>query len=194
MVVNLKDLPRRYYTLEEYFALERAGEARYEYWSGEIVCMSGGSQQHAIISRNIIINIGQQLAGGRCQAFTSDMAVKTPSLPPYRYPDLSAVCGQPIFESVEGIAVLTNPILIVEVLSPGTESRDRNEKRTAYQAIPSFQEYILIAQDAPHITHYLKQNELWSRNDYADLKTVIVLPSAGCRLSLGEVYHGVEFE
>jgi len=194
MAVNPKDLLRHYYTLEEYFALERVGEARYEYWNGEIVCMSGGTLQHAIISGNFIINLGRQLAGGKCRAFTADMAVKTPFLPPYRYPDLSVVCGRPAVEDIEGIAVLTNPVLLVEVLSPGTENRDRNEKRNAYQALPSLQEYVLVEQKSPHLTHYAKENDQWSRRDYADLNTVIELPSIGCRLSLGEIYEGVEFE
>jgi Uma2 family endonuclease len=194
MAVNPKDLLRHYYTLEEYFALERVGEARYEYWHGEIVCMSGGSLQHAISSSNFIINLGRQLAGGQCRAFTADMAVKTPFLPPYSYPDLSVVCGRPAVEDIEGIAVLTNPVLLVEVLSPGTESRDRNEKRNAYQALPSLREYLLVEQNSPHLTHYIKEHDQWSRRDDADLNTVIALPSIGCRLSLGEVYEGVEFE
>jgi len=193
MVANPKDLPRRHYTLEEYFALERVGEARYEYWDGEIVCMSGGTPEHAIISGNLYLSLGQQIAGRKCRAFTADMAIKTPIMPPYRYPDLSIVCGQPDYEFVEGIGTLTNPTLVIEVLSPGSESRDRNEKRTAYQALSSLQEYILVSQDAPHITHYLKQNDQWSRNDCGDLQMTIELPSVGCRLSLVEVYEGVDF-
>ncbi len=193
MVANPKDLPRRYHTLEEYFALERVGDARYEYWNGEIVCMSGGTSQHAIICSNIQMNIGRQLAGRKCRVFSADLSIKTSNLPPYRYPDMSVVCGQPAFEYIAGIAILINPILVVEVLSPGTESHDRNEKRAAYQALPSLQEYILVAQDAPHLTHYLKQDDQWSRNDYADRGAVIELSSIDCRLSLAEVYDGVEF-
>jgi Uma2 family endonuclease len=193
MAANLKDLPRHYYTIEEYFAIERAGKARYEYWDGEIVCMSGGTPQHSTISSNIHFRLRQQLAGGNCRAWTSDMAVNTPLLPPYRYPDVSVACGRPVFETVEGIGVLTNPVLLVEVLSPGTAGRDRNEKRTAYQALPTLQEYLLVSQDTPHITHYVRQGEEWVRTDHADLAAAILLPSLGIELALGDIYEGVEY-
>lgn len=194
MAVNLQDLPRHYYTLGEYFALERAGHARYEYWDGEIVCMSGGSEQHGRIGGNVYFTLRQQLTGGPCEAFTSEHPIKTPTLPPYRYPDVSVACGKAVFEKIEGMDALTNPTLIVEVLSPGTASRDRKEKRAAYQALPSVMEYLLIAQDAPHLTHFLRQAETWTRTDSSDLTAAITLPSIECVLALSDVYVGVEFE
>ncbi|HZS09382.1 MAG TPA: Uma2 family endonuclease [Blastocatellia bacterium] len=193
MAANLKDPPRHHYTLEEYFALERVGVARYEYWNGEIVCMSGGSRRHVRISGNVYFSLRQQLAGRPCDTFTGDLQIKTPLLPPYRYPDVSVVCGQPDFENIEGFDVLVNPVLIVEVLSPGTASRDRNEKREAYQALPSLREYLLISQDAPHITHYLRQADGWARHDYGDLAATVDLPSVQCRMSLMDVYYRVDF-
>lgn len=197
MAANLKDPPRHYYTLEEYFALERAGQARYEYWDGEIVCMSGGTEAHIRISGNVYFTLRQQLAGRPCEAFTSDLQIKTPLLPPYRYPDVSVACGKAIFEKIEGMDALTNPRLIVEVLSPGTESRDRKDKRAAYQALPTVMEYLLIAQDIPHLTHFLRQPETqpetWTRADYSDLTATIALPSIECVLALSDVYVGVEF-
>ena len=192
MVANPKDLPRHYHTLDEYYSLERAGDARYEYWNGEIVCMSGGTLPHATISGNLYLSIGGQIAGGKCRAFTADMAIKIPMLPPYRYPDLSVVCGQPNIEKISGMTTLTNPILIVEVLSPDSESRDQNEKREAYHALSSLQEYLVVAQNLPHIAHYLRKNDKWLRSDYADMDKVIELPSINCRITLKEVYDGVD--
>jgi Uma2 family endonuclease len=194
MAANLKDLPRHFHTLEEYFALEWIGDARYEYWDGEIVCMSGGTRQHATISGNVYLIIGQQLKGKNCRAFTADLPIKTPTLPPYRYPDASVGCGQLIFEKVDRIETLTNPILIVEVLSPGTERRDRQEKRAAYQALPSVMEYLLVAQDAPHVTQYVRQSDGWARFDYGDLASTVNLSSVQCLLPLSEVYDGVDFD
>jgi Uma2 family endonuclease len=193
MAADLKDLSRHFYTLKEYFALERAGDARYEYWNGEIVCLSGGSEQHGRISGNVYFALRQQLAGRNCEAFTSEHPIKTPSFPPYRYPDVSVACGKAVFEKIEGIDALTNPMLVVEVLSPATESRDRKEKREAYQALPSVMEYLLIAQDTPHITRFLRQSDTWARSDFGDLDATIELPSIQCVLSLRDVYVGVEF-
>ncbi|HEY9232420.1 MAG TPA: Uma2 family endonuclease [Blastocatellia bacterium] len=194
MAANLKDIPRRFYTLDEYFALERIGDARYEYWQGDIVCMSGGSQRHGRIGGNLYFLLRQQLVGSNCEAFTGDLPIKTPRLPPYRYPDASAACGKAEFERIEGIDALTNPTLVVEVLSPATESRDRHDKRIAYQSLPSLMEYLLIAQDAPHVTHFLRQGDIWSQSEYTDLDLRIALPSVGCVLALRDVYLGIEFE
>ncbi len=117
MVANLKSLPRHHYSLKEYFALEKTGEARYEYWDGDIVCMSGGTPKHYILSGTIFYQIRQQLEGKNCQAYTEGIPIKTPKLPPYRYADMSVVCGASQFENMRGIHALVNPLLVVEVLS-----------------------------------------------------------------------------
>lgn len=194
MVASLKDLPRLYYRLEEYFALEAAGEARYEYWNGDVLCMSGGTPQHAAISFNIAYQMRRKLRRSGCRVFNADMAIKTPLAPPYRYPDASVVCGKPVYEKVDKFDTLTNPTIIVEVLSPSTLILDKTLKRDAYQAIPSLQEYLLIAQDAPQITHYLRQDEQWLRQDYGGLATTFELPTLGCQIGLSEIYEGVEFD
>ena len=194
MVANLKSLPRHYYTLEEYFALEKAGEARYEYWDGDIVCMSGGTPKHYILSSNIHLKIGRQLEGKKCQAFTEGIPIKTPKLPPYRYADMSVVCGDSQFENMRGIYALVNPLLVVEVLSSTTEEVDKKEKRIAYQALRSLQEYLLIAQDAPQITQYIRQGDFWVVKDYAGLSEVIELPSIKGLLSFADVYNGISFD
>ena len=194
MVANLKNLPRHYYTLEEYFALEKAGEARYEYWDGDIVCMSGGTPKHYILSSNIHLKIGPQLEGKKCQTFTEGVPIKTPKLPPYRYADMSVVCGESQFENMRGIYALVNPLLVVEVLSSTTEEVDKKEKRMAYQALRSLQEYLLIAQDAPLITQYIRQGDFWVVKDYTDLADTVELPSIQGVLSLAAVYNGVPFD
>src|SRR5438105_15949666 len=87
--------PQHGYTLAEYFALEQASEVRYEYWQGEVFAISGASPAHAQIQINLITLLRLQLRGRPCRIFSSDMRLKVPSLPPYRYPDLSALCGEP---------------------------------------------------------------------------------------------------
>ena len=193
MLANTQKLRRPYYSLEAYFALEKLGEDRYEYWDGDIFCMSGGSKHHAMIASNIHREISSKLKGSKCRAFTSEMSIKTPSLPPYRYPDASVVCGELKFESMQGIEVLTNPILVIEVLSSTTEDVDRNEKRLAYQALPSMMEYLLIAQNAPQITRYARQGNFWQRSDFGDPNGSIELTSIDCQIALAEIYEGVVF-
>jgi Uma2 family endonuclease len=194
MASNRKDVPYHYYSLDEYYALEQASDARFEYWDGDIICMSGGSTEHAQIAGNIFFRLRLQLSGGHCRVFISDQAVKTPTLPPYRYPDVTVVCGELHAERIHGLDALINPVLIVEVLSPTTASRDHNEKFMAYQALPSFREYLLIAQDAPRITHYTRQaDDSWLCEEVTDLSAALLLDSIGCRLSLSEIYEEVRF-
>ncbi|MGE3535997.1 MAG: Uma2 family endonuclease [Candidatus Tectimicrobiota bacterium] len=186
--------PQRRYTLEEYFALERASEGKYEYWYGEVYAMSGASPAHVQIQINLITLLSLQLRGRSCRLFSSDMRLKVPDFPPYRYPDLSALCGESVFESIGGLDVLTNPALIIEILSPSTEAFDRGDKFTYYKSIPSFREYLLIAQHRPHVGHYIKQNNaIWSYQEYNELGLTLTLPALDCHLALEEVYRAVTF-
>jgi Uma2 family endonuclease len=194
MAANLKNLPRNYYTLEEYFALEKASDARYEYWDGDLVCMSGGTPKHYILSSNIHLQLGQQLKGKKCQAYTEGIPIKTPKLPPYRYADGSVVCGESRFENMRGIHALVNPLIVVELMSPTTAEADKGEKRIAYQAIKSLQEYLLVSQDEPQVTQYIRQGDFWVVKDYADLSAMLELPSINGQLSLAAVYADVSFD
>ena len=117
-----------------------------------------------------------------------------PSAPPYRYGDTSAVCGQPQFETIGGVDALTNPALIIEVLSKSTEGYDRGDKFTHYKSIPNFQEYLLVAQHRPHVTHLVKQADgSWNQREYNELDAVVKLASLDCDLSLREIYEAVSF-
>src|SRR5438094_6974488 len=100
-VCAVSSLPREWFSIEEYFALERASERRFEYRDGEVVCMSGGSRQHAAIARNILRRLANTL-GPACQAYGSDLAVYVPGGLPYRYPGASVVCGEARFRSING--------------------------------------------------------------------------------------------
>jgi Uma2 family endonuclease len=194
MAANLKDLPRRHYTLEEYFALERVGEARYEYWDGDIICMSGGSERHYTISDNLFLRLSRLVEGRNCRAYSGGVPIDTPSLPPYRYPDASVVCGKPVFANISGIDALTNPILVIEVLSPGTEHLDKEAKRYAYQKLPSVKEYLIVSQDAPHITQYQRQGRRWARKDFGDLKSSLELTSINSQILMSDIYEGITFD
>jgi len=186
--------PKRKYTLEEYFELERSTNERLEYWNGEIFSMSGGSDEHDQIESNTHLSLRLALRERECRVFTGNMRIKVPSLPPYRYGDVSALCGQPIFEKIGGVDTLTNPALIIEVLSESTEAYDRGDKFTHYKSIPTLREYLLIAQHRPHITQYYKQEDgSWGYREVNNVSTSLYLPSVDCVLELSEVYRDVIF-
>ncbi len=186
--------PKRKYTLEEYFDLELSTNERFEYWNGEVFSMSRGSDQHDQIESNTHLSLRVALRERECRVFTGNMRIKVPSLPPYRYGDVSALCGQPIFEKIGGVDALTNPVLIIEVLSDSTEAYDRGDKFTHYKSIPSLREYLLIAQHRPHITQYVKQEDgSWSYLEVNDRSASVHLPSLDCVLELSELYQDVVF-
>jgi Uma2 family endonuclease len=187
--------PERRYTLEEYFELERTSEERFEYWNGEVFCMSGVSPEHDQIESNMNFYLRMKLSGRSRRVFLANMRIKVPSAPPYRYADLSALCGEPKFEDIGGVGALTNPSLIVEILSPSTEAYDRGDKFTRYKSISSFSEYLLVAQHRPHVTHLYKQPDgTWIHTEANDLAATLELVSLGCELPLSEIYRGVSFD
>ncbi|NOT60422.1 MAG: Uma2 family endonuclease [Acidobacteria bacterium] len=194
MFGNLKDVSARLYTLEEYFALEQSGEGRYEYWDGDIICMSGGTQQHAQISENMFYLLRTKLRGSTCSSKAAETPIKTPQWPPYRYPDTSVYCGKPAYEKDNGIDVLLNPTLVIEVLSPATARLDHGKKKEAYQDLPSLQQYLLISQHEVHLTLYTRIGNKWQRHDFTDLQDRMALVSINCELALKDVYENVEFE
>jgi Uma2 family endonuclease len=187
--------PSQKYTLEEYFALELASEEKYEFWNGEVFCMSGASLAHNRIAMNIGTEAHSQLRERGCQALPADMRVKVPAYPPYRYPDLSALCGSPEIENIGGLDVLTNPALIIEVLSKSTEGFDRGDKFTYYKSIPSFSEYLLVAQHRPHVSQFVRQeNGVWSFMEFNDPADMVRCAAVPCALALREIYRDVTFE
>lgn len=185
--------PKRKYTLDEYFALEIASNERYEYFDGDVFCMSGVSESHSQIESNLNLALRLALRERPCRVFVANMRIKVPSLPPYRYSDLSALCGKPVFEEIGGVDTLTNPTLIVEVLSDSTEAYDRGDKFTHYKSIQSFGEYLLVAQHRPHITQYVKQAGGWTYAEVNDRLASVRLSSIDCSLELSDVYRDVSF-
>lgn len=182
------------YTLDAYIELEKSSEERLEFWGGNIWSMSGGSSAHDQVQGNTYFALRLKLQGKPCRVFLSDMRVKVPAYYPYRYPDLSALCGEAKFEKFKGLDVLINPQLIVEILSDLTEAFDRGDKFTYYKSIESFSEYLLIAQHRPHVTQYVKQaDKSWSYTEVNDLSEKIYVASLDCELSLDELYGDVVF-
>jgi len=190
----VRALKDQIYTLEEYLELDHNSEEKIEFWDGHVFTLAGASASHNRIQRNAIVSLATKLRGRGCEVFPSDMRVGVPAYPPYRYPDLSALCGQANIQTLGKQDILTNPQLIVEVLSDSTAEFDRGYKFTYYKSIASFTEYVLIAQDRAHVTQFTKQSENgWLHREYNDIKDKFHLASLDCELELSELYEGVEF-
>lgn len=185
---------RHNYTLEEYAELEMASEERLEFFEGNVWSMAGASSKHEDIVSNCITELKTKLRGRGCKVYGSNLRVKVPIYPPYRYPDITAICGERTFENFYGLEVLVNPSLIVEILSPSTHLFDAGDKFTYYKSIESFTEYLLIAQDKPHIILYTKQSaDAWLHREFNSLEDKIYLSSIDCEISVAEIYLDIEF-
>jgi Uma2 family endonuclease len=186
-------LPKQKYTLEEYFQIEQESSERFEYFDGEAVSKCGFSEKKDALLSNLSCSFKIKLSGKKCRLFLANMRLKVPSLPPYRYSDGSALCGDAVFEKIGGVDVLVNPQLIIEILSDSTEKFDRDQKFKHYKSIESFSEYLLISQEAYFVVHYLKHNEkFWMQTEYDKLEGVISLKTLDCELTLAEIYEDIE--
>ncbi|MCY7348076.1 MAG: Uma2 family endonuclease [Pyrinomonadaceae bacterium] len=178
-------------TLEEYLEFDYNAEGRYEYFDGEVIEMSGGSPEHSLLGSRLSRLLGNQLDLKGCLAYSSEVKIKVPTMLPYRYGDVSALCGQPIYELFGKQRLLTNPSLIVEVLSPSTEKYDRVSKLKAYKSIESLREYMLVWQDRKFVMLFTKHNEkFWFQSEYVGGET-LKLESLECDLSVDEIYQGI---
>lgn len=182
------------YSPEEYLELERRAEARHEFVDGIIYAMAGESLSHSRICINLAGEVRAKLKGKNCEALSPNMKVRAESKGMFAYPDLSVVCGEPIFHDKQR-DVLLNPKVIIEVLSPSTRRYNQTKKFFRYRKeLPSLTNYILIYQDAPFVEHHEKQPDgRWTHNAADGIEDILQIPSIEIELSLREIYDRVEF-
>jgi Uma2 family endonuclease len=183
---------KRYYTEEEYFALEEASEIKHEFYRGEIFAMSGGSVNHNRIARNVLTTLDTGLQGRRCEAFGGDLRVLVETYGLYTYPDVMVVCGG-IEVAEKRNDTITNPQVIIEVLSPSTQAYDQGEKFTFYRTIPTLQEYVMIHQEKPHVEHFRRQENGWLLTDLTALDETLALQSISVEIPFHRIYARVDW-
>ncbi len=155
--------------------------------------MGGTTSTHSLINANATALIWHALRGKPCRTYTSDVRIHVPATGLYTYPDLSVICGR-VEHSLENPISVTNPRLLVEVLSRSTEAHDRGAKFAHYRSIPALQEYLLLSQDEPLAeVFFRKENGRWELTPVRGLEGVVPLQSLGIELPLAGIYDGVEF-
>jgi Uma2 family endonuclease len=174
-------------SVEEYLEFERDSEVRHEYVGGVTYAMTGASRRHNRIAGRIYRRLSDIAEGGTCRTFISDMKVLTPDGLGY-YPDVMVACAdEPEDEYTE-----TEPCLIVEVVSPNTESKDRREKLVAYRKIPTLEAYLVVDQKRRHVERYFRdENGEWNRAELTGEGRFPVPCPPGAELSLAEIYKGL---
>jgi Uma2 family endonuclease len=198
-------LPRekiRTYTEEEYLSLEREADERHEYIDGYIYAMAGESDEHGDICVNLVRELSTALKGKPCKVKTKDTKVRSGPLPSiknsikglYSYPDVIVICGEPQFLDKHK-EVVTNPTVIIEVLSDSTEQFDRIEKFFRYKNwCPSLKEYLLVWQNAPIVEHYsCYEKDVWRYGVYYGTDSSFVINSIETTMLLSEIFDRVSF-
>ena len=186
---------RRRYTVAEYLEIEQKTGQKHSFINGLLFPIPGGTIPHSRIGGNVYFELRQELASRpNLEVFNSDTKIYMPSLGIYHYPDALVVAGTPV-EAQEEIGSVTNPILIIEVLSGSTGAYDRGLKFTEYQTLPSFTEYVLIHQDRPQMDLFFREEKnLWRTSEVSGLESEVYFQSIGVKLSLSKIYHNVSFE
>lgn len=182
-------------TAEEYLLREAASEYKSEYIDGEIVAMSGGSKEHSLIAVNLATILNVALEDKPCRVFNSDMRLQVEEQRMYVYPDVMVVCGG--IELVPGRNdMLTNPVVIVDVLSPATRGYDRVKKFKHYRRIPSLLAYILVDSEQVHVTCLIRENdpERWTIEMFDSLTDVLGITALDVEIPLWRIYQKTVFE
>jgi Uma2 family endonuclease len=185
---------KTYYTREEYLMLEDQAEYKSEYYNGEIFAMAGGSRNHSVICFNLNRRTGEAIDNKDCVGFDSNMKLDIPKANLFIYPDVMVVCGEIEFSENRN-DILQNPVLVIEVLSPKTESFDRGKKFGYYRTVPSIQEYVLVSQAEPVVEVFYKQDEkTWQYTVVKGLDETVVFQTLQCEIALKDIYQKVAWE
>jgi Uma2 family endonuclease len=176
------------YTYEEYLVYERASELKHEFEAGEILPMAGGSPRHSALASRVGAAVENTRPPG-CTGFQSDMRIRVLATGRATYPDVSMVCGPIELDAADTSGTtITNPALLVEVLSPSTEEFDRVSKWRDYQLIPSLREFVLVSQDSRVEIYRREASGSW---EYLDVREGSVTLATGVRLDLSTLYENL---
>jgi Uma2 family endonuclease len=177
-------------SIEEYLELEEnSPDTRYEYLDGYVYMMSGGSANHATIGGNIFALLKNKLRGGSCRVYNSDVRVRV-SEKRYFHPDVTVTCSPRDRGNTD---LIQSPRLVVEVLSPSTEARDRGRKLQCYLSCPTIEEYVLADSRSMRIEIYRKVRERWIYDAF-DAGDEVEFASLNVRFAIAEAYEDVVFD
>jgi len=178
--------PRHHYTFAEYLDLEEVARVRHEYYDGEIYAIAGGTPEHAAMAAAITAALAGQLTSTRCRVYSSDLRVRILATGLATYPDVTVICG-PSERDPESATHVTNPAVVVEVLSSGTADYDRGEKLEHYRRIASLEAIVLVDHGSPRIDLWTREGSAWRTRTFGEGEQ-LSLDTIGCTLAVDEVW------
>lgn len=183
-------------TVEDYLKIEEESQMKYEFHNGFIYAMAGGTLNHGLICGNVFGEIRQKIKelNKSCRPMTSEIKLYVETANSFLYPDAMVTCEE-IEKSTSDSNAITNPVIIIEVLSKSTAAYDRSDKFFMYQQLSSLQEYILIEQSKPQIEVYRRaSSDLWEINRIQGLDEQLYLKSIDALIALSDIYEDIIFE
>jgi Uma2 family endonuclease len=175
------------YTFAEYIALDEQSDSKHELVNGEIYAIARGTPEHGRLAMRVAALLSNALVGRPCEVFSSDVRVRVLDTGLATYPDLTVVGGHLDIDP-ENRNTITNPVVIVEVLSDSTEDYDRRDKFRHYRRIPSLRDYLLVDQHEGRIEHYQRNgDDTWTLREVAP--PGVVRLSIGAEIPVAEVYR-----
>lgn len=179
---------RQRYSFREYLALEETSPVKHEFMDGHVWAMAGGTPEHAAIAVNVASLLREQLRGRPCRVFSSDLRVRVLTTGLGTYPDVTVVCDALEADPDDPKAnTVTNPRVVVEILSPSTEEYDRGEKLANYKRVPSLQEIVLVAHDTRRLEVWRRRGDTWALEVTSE-EGAARIGALDCTLELSDVY------
>ncbi|XWK88354.1 MAG: Uma2 family endonuclease [Phormidium sp.] len=181
----------KYMTPQEYLDWEEQQPIKYEYINGEVYAMTGGTLAHNSIALNLASNLKTHVRGKGCKVFMADAKLGVSENGPFHYPDVMVTCDE---RDRNAKKVIYHPSIIVEVLSPSTESFDRGKKFQQYRRISTLKEYVLISAEQVTVEVFrLNDRGIWELYTYIEGEE-IYLSSFDFRCAIELLYEDVVLE
>lgn len=175
-------------TASEFFAWEGEQLDKHELCYGEAFSMAGGTVEHARLTAKVTVQLANRIGGGDGDVYSSELAVEIDAAGHFAYPDATVVCG-PVERSEHGPAV-TNPTVVVEVLSPSTAPWDRGGKLDRYRRLPSLQAVVFVSTDRARADAVVRDGDRWVLVD-PDADGRLALDAVGASLDVPALFEGV---
>ena len=189
---------------QEYLEIEAQSLEKHEYFNGRMWplhdpenrfphAMAGASTAHVRLTGAVYAALHSQLRGSTCEPMMNDQRIRIQETGLYAYPDVLVVC-EPEY-SDDRFDTITDPVAIIEVLSPSTAAYDRGDKWAHYQLLPSLRDYVLVAQNQMRVEHFARQEgDAWLLNFYQNADDVFMLSGVNAQLNVGEIYERIIFD
>ena len=181
-------------TAEEYLQFEKESTQKHEFFKGEIFAMAGAGRNHNEIFSNLFGDLAYKLKGKSCKPYGSDLRIHIPENTLYTYPDISVLCKN--LESPDGDEIsVTEPTILIEILSESTQNYDRGAKFKLYRDIPTLKEYVLVDSESINIESFrLNESLHWELEEYKTDSEILRIPALAINIPLKDIYQGTKFK